>query len=94
MKRTSTDFLSQTLEELFERNSLLSDEEFLRKYPGIENVIGFIHEAAKTHYRLSGNYDLFDQLGVSTTDDFVELLGYGNENAIEKYKRICDILGF
>ena len=62
------------------------------KYPGIENVVAFLSEAAKTHYREFGEYVPFDNLGIETGDELIRLIEEGNPEAIEVYRKTKETL--
>ena len=70
------------------------DEVLLFKYPGLDNVAGFLGSAGKTHYRCFGSYKPFDDLGIKTEEEFVKLIEWGNEGAVGLYRRIKEVLCF
>jgi len=70
------------------------DEELLFQYPGLDNVASFLGATAETHYREFGEYKPFDDLGIGTEEEFVQLIEWGNLDAIRRYERLKDILNF
>ena len=70
------------------------NEGLLSKYPGLDNVASFLGETAKTSYRMSSKYELFDNLGIASEEEFVNLVDWGNEEAVRVYERTKEILGF
>ncbi len=66
----------------------------LEKYPGLDNVASFLGETAKTTYNSIGHYEPFDNLGISTEEEFLKLIEWGNEKAIELYEKVKETCGF
>ncbi|MEK6830491.1 MAG: hypothetical protein AABX77_00490 [Nanoarchaeota archaeon] len=70
------------------------DEDLLEKYPGIDNVAGFLGETSRIHYKNFGCYNPFDDLGVKNEDEFLKLVEFGNKKAVGLYLRIKEIFCF
>ena len=86
--------IEQVTKQLVENCPLLKNEEFLRKHPGISGVVGFLDEAARTSYRIKGEYVAYDRLGVDNTQAFLELVQQDNSKAVKLYSETRDLFGF
>jgi hypothetical protein len=86
--------MDQDIQELLRACPILSDADFQRKYPGIVDVVAFLDQAAKTHYRETGEYEPFDKLGINNAKDYVALVREGNPEAVKIYEKIQGVLQF
>lgn len=73
---------------------MLRDSEFTSRFPGIENVAGFIASAADGTESQGVRYPLFRDLEIRDINDYINLLNRNDELAIKKYKAIKGLLGF
>ena len=84
----------ENIEIILSNCSQLKNEEFIKKFPGINNVAGFLGSAARTSYSITGSYIPFDRLGVRTIPDFLTLVENGDIRAIRLYSDVKEILRF
>jgi len=73
----------------------LTDEGFLRTYPGVFGIVSLMHDSHQFSLKNYGrSLGAYTSLGVNTTREFVDLLLAEDERALAKYKSLQDTLGF
>ena len=55
--------IEKELKQLWEDCPMLIDENFLKDYPGIDNVVGFLHSSSKFHKTMGIPLNLMKLLG-------------------------------
>jgi len=73
---------------------LLRDASFVKRFPGIESVAGFVASAADTMEAQGAPYKLFENLRVKDIREYICLLNSDNKSAIAKYEAIKRVLMF
>lgn len=84
--------IDEELLKLIEDCPILTDENFLKERPGIVGVAAFLDGVHRTLYRMQGNYEIFDRLGVRDAKTYLTLIQNGNVEAIRIYEKTRDIL--
>ena len=78
------------LNYVFGECPILLEDEFKKKYPKMVEVVKYLYESASWSYRADGKYVTFDELGISTITEYVQLVKDGNLDAIRTYERFKD----
>jgi len=71
---------------------ILLEDEFKKKYPKMVEVVKYLYESASWSYRADGKYVTFDELGISTITEYVQLVKDGNLDAIKTYEIFKDVV--
>lgn len=72
---------------------IVVDERLKSKYHGLDGVVGFLDEASRASYYTLGFYPPFEELGINSVADYIELIENGDEKAISMYETLKSILG-
>ncbi len=86
--------IEEELRQLQEECPMLIDESFLTDYPGVDNVVGFLHSSSKFHKTRGIPFKPYEAVGVEETRGFVEQITNNNPEAIWIYRSIKDTFGF
>jgi len=79
---------------LFKDCPFLLDKKFQEQFPGVIGVASFIEEVSQTSIRVTGEYKLFDDLGVKNIYEYIKKIQQGDKASVETYIKVQSILGF
>ncbi len=85
--------IDEEIEQMYRENPILEDQDFLEKYPGVQNVAGFVNSQLR-FLSQTDEKDKWVKMGVEKIGDFLKLLEYGHGEAVETYVIIRDTLRF
>ncbi len=72
----------------------LKDSTFLKLFPGIENVVGFMASATDCYGCQGQEYPIFREIEIKRIEEYIDLLQKGHPRAGEIYSKVKNILRF
>jgi len=80
--------------ESLDKILLIKNSAFLKLFPGIEGVVGFIASAADGYESQNQTYPVFKELNVENIEGYLNLLQKNNPRAKEIYENVRRIFRF